>query len=171
MNALLHTTTRRLGLALVIPAALAIFAAGPALAKARPAASFYKPQDLARMSASWASRGGVFLDRPAASFYKSQDLQRMSDSWAARGGVFTNVPASSFYTPQQIETMSQSWAARGGLLPASAKPKPTTVADGFDWGDFGIGAAAMLGLVLLGAGLVAGAHYGRRSGVRARPAA
>jgi hypothetical protein len=92
----------------------------------------------------------------------------MSDSWAARGGVLTNVPASSYYLPQQIETMSQGWAARGGLLPASANV--TTGGDGIDWSDFGIGAAAMLGLVLLGGGLVAGAHYIRRD-VRAQPAA
>ena len=78
------------------------------------------------------------------------------------------MPASSYYLPQQIETMSQGWAARGGLLPASATV--TTGGHGFDWGDFGIGAAAMLGLVLLGGGLVAGAHYIRRD-VRAQPAA
>lgn len=48
-----------------------------------------------------------------ASNYTPQDVQRMSDSWAARGGVLTNVPSSSYYLPQQIETMSQGWAARG----------------------------------------------------------
>jgi hypothetical protein len=42
------------------------------------------------------------------------------------------------------------------------------VANGFDWGDFGIGAAAMLGLVLLGGGLLVGAYYGRKIGVRSR---
>ncbi len=41
---------------------------------------------------------------------------------------------------------------------------------GFQWADFGIGAAAMFGLALLAGGLVAGAHYGRQSGVRSRPA-
>ena len=30
---------------------------------------------------------------------------------------------------------------------------------GVNWGDLGIGAAAMLGLVLLATGLAAGAHY------------
>ena len=47
-----------------------------------------------------------------ASNYTPQDVQRMSDSWAARGGVLTNVPSSSYYLPQQIEAMSQGWAAR-----------------------------------------------------------
>jgi hypothetical protein len=40
---------------------------------------------------------------------------------------------------------------------------------GFHWGDFGIGAASMLGVALLAGGLAAGAHYGRRGGVRSRP--
>jgi hypothetical protein len=39
----------------------------------------------------------------------------------------------------------------------------------FSWGAFGIGAVAMLGLVLVATGLLAGAHYGRKSGVRPRP--
>ena len=136
-----HDKIRRLGVLLAIATALMALVAPPALG----------------------------TDRPAASYYKPQDLQRMSDSWAARGGVLTNVPASSYYLPQQIETMSQSWAARGGSLPAGTRVM-TTGRDGFDWADFGIGAAAMLGLVLLGAGIFAGAHYSRRD-VRARLAA
>jgi hypothetical protein len=32
----------------------------------------------------------------------------------------------------------------------------------FDWADFGIGAAAMLGLLLLTCGLIVGSRYGRR---------
>jgi hypothetical protein len=39
---------------------------------------------------------------------------------------------------------------------------------GFDWGDFGIGAGAMLGLALLVGGTAAAVHYGRRSSVRPR---
>jgi hypothetical protein len=41
---------------------------------------------------------------------------------------------------------------------------------GFHWGDFGIGAASMLGVALVAGGLVAGAQYSRRSGMRSRPA-
>ncbi len=36
-------------------------------------------------------------------------------------------------------------------------------ASGFDWGDFGIGAGAMLGLALLFGGIAAAVHHGRRS--------
>ena len=46
--------------------------------------------------------------------------------------------------------------------------QPTGSGNGFDWGDFGIGAAAMLGLVLLSGGLLAAAYFGRKSGARPR---
>jgi hypothetical protein len=165
MTTPLHTTTiRRLGALLAVATALAALSAAPALGK----------------------------DRPLSSYYKPQDLQRMSDSWAAKGGYLRNVPTSSYYTPQQIQMMSQSWAARAALsslataqaalgsLPSETRSAllsrveqtPTVVSShsSFERGDFGIGAAAMLGLMLLAGGLLAGAHYGRRS-VRARPAA
>ena len=141
MNTRFHDKIRRLGVLLAIATAFTALVAAPALGQ----------------------------DRPASSYYKPQVLQRMSDSWAARGGVLTNVPASSYYLPQQIERLSQGWAASGGLLPESTKVVATG-GDGFDWGDFGIGAAAMLGVVLLGGGLVAGAHYIRRD-MRTQPAA
>ena len=41
---------------------------------------------------------------------------------------------------------------------------------GFDWSDFGIGAGAMLGFVLLAGGIAAGAYYGRKNRVRPRTA-
>jgi hypothetical protein len=121
----------------------------------------------ATATAAVVTGSALAADRPAASFYTPQQIQTMSQSWAARGGVFTNRPAASYYTPQQIETMSQSWAARGGLL--ANRPLAPAGPGGFDWGDFGIGAAAMLGLLLLAIGLAAGAHYSRR-GRTVRPA-
>jgi hypothetical protein len=104
-------------------------------------------------------------DRPAASFYTPQQLEAISQSWAARGGVFVDRPAASFYTPQQLGAISRSWAARGS---ASVPIATQATGAGLDWSDFGIGAGAMLGLVLLVGGVAAGAHYGRRGGVRAR---
>jgi hypothetical protein len=165
----LHTTIRRSGLVLVAATGLATILAGSALAGNRPAASFYTKAQLETISQSWAARGGVFTNRPAASYYTPAQLETISQSWAARGGVFTNRPAASYYTPAQLETMSQSWAARGGHFAVS--PGATlTSKSGFDWGDFGIGAGAMLGLVLLAGGIAAGAHYSRKSGVGVRPA-
>ena len=57
----------------------------------------------------------------------------------------------------------------GTSQPTTVVEEPTGSGNGFDWGDFGIGAAAMLGLVLLSGGLLAGAYFGRKIGVRPRP--
>ncbi len=140
MNSSLHTTIGRTGLALIAAVMTAVFA-GSALAG---------------------------RDRPAASFYTPAQLEAISQSWAARGGVFDR-PAASFYTSQQLQAISQSWAARA-RHEAAASQTTLSTGSGLDWGDFGIGAGAMLGLVLLLGGLAAGAHYGRRSGVDTRTA-
>jgi hypothetical protein len=50
----------------------------------------------------------------------------------------------------------------------TTRPQPAVIAtDAFAWGDFGIGAAAMFGLVVLVAGLIAGGRLGRGA-LRAR---
>jgi hypothetical protein len=138
VNAPFRTEIRHLGVLLAIATALMALLAAPALGQGRP----------------------------AESYYTAQDVQRMSDSWAARGGVLTNVPSSSYYLPQEIEALSQGWAARGGLLPASALV--ATSRDDFDWGDFGLGAGASLGLALLLGGIAAGLYFGRRDTVPPR---
>ena len=78
----------------------------------------------------------------------------------------------NWMTPQAATTVAASEALNrhDGLERTS---RPTKVVEqptgnGFDWGDFGIGAAAMLGLVLLSGGLLAGAHLGRKMGARPR---
>ena len=55
-------------------------------------------------------------------------------------------------------------------MDAAAAVPSTVTSGGFDWSDFSIGAASMLGLVLLAGGITAGVHYGRKSNVRPRPA-
>jgi hypothetical protein len=167
MNISLDIIIRRVGLALAVGAgSIAVFAgSAAAAADDRPAASYYTPQQLEAISQSWAARGGVFVDRPAASFYTPQQLEAISESWAARGGVFDR-PAASFYTPQQLEAISESWAARGT---ASVPVASQATGGGLDWSDFGLGAGAMLGLVLLAGGLAAGAHFARKSRLHARP--
>jgi hypothetical protein len=50
---------------------------------------------------------------------------------------------------------------------ATVRATPTSA--GFDWADFGIGAGAMLGLVLLAGGVATRVH-GRKGSVRPRPA-
>jgi hypothetical protein len=78
--------------------------------------------------------------------------------------------------PQEFAALvarSEALDRRYGLdrtsQPTNVVEQPTGSGNGFDWGDFGIGAAAMLGLVLLGGGLLAGAYFGRKIGVRPRP--
>lgn len=49
-------------------------------------------------------------------------------------------------------------------LAAPEVPSPS----GFDWGDFGLGAGAALGLALLFGGIAAAVHYSRRTNVQPR---
>jgi hypothetical protein len=58
-------------------------------------------------------------------------------------------------------------SARVVTLAAPQAPSPS----GFDWGDFGIGAGAMLGLILLTGGIATAVHYGRRGSARPQTAA
>lgn len=78
--------------------------------------------------------------------------------------------------PQEFAALvarSEALNRRYGLdrtsQPTKVVEQPTGSENGFDWGDFGIGVAAMLGLVLLSGGLLAGAYFGRKIGVRPRP--
>ena len=100
----------------------------------------------------------------------------MSANWAAKGRLLGSPDAASFYTRDQLQAMSANWAAKGRLLgnadwAAKARQlgesSPASVGSSgrFDWSDFGAGAGAMLGAVLLAAGLGAAIHYGRRGGV------
>ncbi len=60
--------------------------------------------------------------------------------------------------------------ARSGVLSAATPAdSPSAAGNGFNWGDFGIGAGAVLGLVLVAIGLGAGSHYSSKR--RVRPAA
>lgn len=67
------------------------------------------------------------------------------------------------------EALNRRYGLDRTSQPAKVVEQPTGSGNGFDWGDFGIGAAAMLGLVLLSGGLLAGANFGRKIGVRPRP--
>jgi hypothetical protein len=103
-------------------------------------------------------------------------IDAASATWAAKAKVlgangrpqFDQLPPLS-----AIDAASATWAAKAKVLGANGRPvsgvtvSPASGGDGFDWGDFGIGAAAMLGLVLLG-GIAAAVHYSRGAGVRPR---
>ena len=83
-------------------------------------------------------------------------------------------PTGEFPPPEAIKAASANWAAKARLLDALGQPRAQAVSaqpsgNRLDWGDFGIGAGATLGLVLL-AGGVAVARYSRGGRVRVRPA-
>ena len=97
-------------------------------------------------------------ERPAASYYTKQQLEGMSQGWAAKSALDS-------LTPQQRRALLQVVTANMPVLRASQ-------ASGFRWGDFGIGAASMLGIVLLaGGGALAARHSRRPSAVPARTGA
>jgi len=146
MKTSLHTTIRRTGLVLVA-AMLAIAVAGPAQGSTGQSVPPQSAIDAA--SANWAAKAKL-LDA-----YGGLQFDRIA-------------PVSA------IDAASANWAAKANLLDAYGRPQstvsPQVTSGTFHWGDFGIGTAAMLGLVLLLAGVAAGIHYGRRTGVRPRPA-
>jgi hypothetical protein len=150
MNVSIDTTIRRVRLVLTAGVTLVAVVAGSALAADRPAASFYTPQQLQAMSANWAAKGRLLGSPDAASFYTREQLQAMSANWAAKGQLLGNT----------------DWSAK---VLRESSPAPGGSSGQFNWSDFGMGAGAMLGAVLLAAGLGAAIHYGRRGGVRTRP--
>jgi hypothetical protein len=106
---------------------------------------------IALVAAGSALAGG----RPAASYYTKQQLEAMSQGWAAKSAL-------SSLTPQQRKALLQVVTANTPLV-------RTSQTSGFQWGDFGIGAASMLGFVLLaGGGALAARHSRRSSAVPAR---
>jgi hypothetical protein len=147
--------------AVVLGLAASAIVVAPALA--RPAASFYTPQQLEAMSANWAAKGRLLGNRSATSFYTPQQLEAMSANWAAKGRLLGNRSAASFYTPQQLEAMSSTWAAKGRLL-RRVVPQQTGVSAQFNWRAFGIGATSMLGALALLAALGGIALTARRQG-------
>jgi hypothetical protein len=105
-------------------------------------------------------------------------IDAASANWAAKAKLldangrpqFDQLPPLS-----SIDAASANWAAKAKLLDVNGRPvSGVTVSPGsgstpFNWGDFGIGVAAMFGLVLLVMGLLAGAHYRRKGSVHPRP--
>jgi hypothetical protein len=148
MTSLTHITIRRTGLVLAT-AVLGAVLAGSALA---------------------GNGSGLNLPPQAA-------IKASSDNWAAKAKLLdvNGQPRINLFVPNAaIDAASANWAAKAKLLDINGRPvHQTPVTSGgsssFDWADFGIGAGAMLGVLLLATGLLAGAHYGRKSGVRPRP--
>ena len=105
-------------------------------------------------------------------------IKASSGNWAAKGRLLdiNGQPLINRFAPTAAtREAGANWAAKAKLLDVNGQPFSQGAVSSksgttFDWGDFGIGAGAMLGLLLLGIGLAAGAHYGRRSSVSTRTA-
>jgi hypothetical protein len=92
---------------------------------------------------------------PAAAGAQQQDWRAPDRAAAPPEGLIVAVQAQDRRAPDQVDagrTASATPAAR--VVPAVAPPA-TSGANGFEWGDAGLGAAGMLGIVgLVGGGLV-----------------
>jgi len=130
---------------LVALAVAVVLTAIPATASAgsRPAASFYTKQQLQAMSERYSAR------EPASAFYTKQQLQAMSDRYAAKA-------AYDALTPDQKQALSNAWKQEARAISTSQQSS-----GGFGWDDFGIGAAAMLGIVLLASGLAVAVRHSK----------
>ena len=132
-------------------------------------------------SANWAAKARL-LDingRPQFDRLPPQSaIDAASANWAAKARLLdiNGRPQFDRQPPQSaIDAASANWAAKARLLDINGRPvSSVTVSDasgstGFDRRDFGMGAGAMLGLVLISGGVFAGVHFSRRSTVRTHP--
>jgi hypothetical protein len=61
------------------------------------------------------------------------------------------------------EALNEKYGLGGSSVKTSSIAPAVVAGSGFAWGDFGIGAASMLGVVLVGAGVFFGSRHGRGS--------
>ena len=153
-------TTSRIGAVLATIGAIVVLAASAQAATSRPAG----------------------MSQPAyrALMIRSEALNKLYGNAVTRLSPqqFTGLyqAGANRMAPQEFAALvarSEALNRQSGLdrtsQPTKVVEQPTGSGNGFDWGDFGIGAAAMLGLVLLSGGLLAGAYFGRKIGTRPRP--
>ncbi len=153
-------TTLRIGAVLGTIGAIVVLAASAQAATSKPA--------------------GMSQPEYRAAMIRSEALNKLYGNAVTRHSprVFKELyqAGANRMAPQEFAALvarSEALNRRYGLDRTSQLTKvveqPTGSGNSFDWGDFGIGAAAMLGLVLLSGGLLAGAYFGRKIGVRPHP--
>ena len=179
MTSSTHITIRRTGLVLAT-AVLGAVLAGSALAGNGSQLNLPPQAAIKASSDNWAAKAKL-LDvngQPRISLVVPKAaIDAASANWAAKAKLLdvNGQPRISLFVPNAaIDAASANWAAKAKLLDINGQPvHQTPVTSGssssFDWADFGIGAGAMLGVLLLATGLLAGAHYRPKSGVRSRP--
>jgi hypothetical protein len=114
--------------------------------------------------------------RPTASELRAleirgQGLNQLCGDSTLVGSAYVSLCGTAGLEARPTPSELQALEIRGQAMNQLAAGQTTQVArsSGFDWSDFGIGAGAMLGFVLLAGGIAAAVHYGRKSGVRPRP--
>ena len=153
-------TTSRLGAVIATIGAIVVLAASAQAATSKPA-EMSQPEYRALMIRSEALNKlyGNAVTRLSPRVFK--ELNQAGENRMAPHEFAALVARS--------EALDRRYGLDRTSQPTKVVEQPTGSGNGFDWGDFGIGAAAMLGLVLLSAGLLAGAYFGRKIGVRPRP--
>jgi hypothetical protein len=138
---MITSTTQKIA---TILAALAVLAAVTGIAQAAPS----KPAGMSKAE------------------YRALMIRSNALNEKYRLGEWKNVPQGM--TPDEYRALtirSEALNKQYGLgkWSTSSSTPTASVSDGFAWRAFGIGAVAMLGLVLLAGGVVAGSRHGRET--------
>ena len=153
-------TTSRIGIVLAIVVAIAALAASAQAATSVPAGmsqSAYRALMIRSEALNAAYGNAVTRLSP----------QQFKGLYEAGGNLME--PQAFAALVARGEALNRSSGLDRASEPTKVVEQPAVSGSDFGWRDFGFGAAAMLGLVLLTGGLVAGTYFGRRVG--ARPAA
>jgi hypothetical protein len=153
-------TTLRIGAVLGTIGAIVVLAASAPAATSKPA-GMSQPEYRALMIRSEAL---TKLYANAVTRLSPRVFKELNQAGANR-----MAPHESASLVARSEALNRQYGLDRTSQPTKVVEQPTGSGNGFGWGDFGIGAAAMLGLVLLSGGFLAGAYFGRKIGVRPRP--
>ena len=152
-------TTLRIGAFLGTIGAIVVLAASAQAATSKPA-GMSQPEYRALMIRSEA------LNKRYGNAVSRLTPQQFKEVYQA--GANRMAPQEFAALGARSEALNRRYGLDRTSQPTKVVGQPTGAVNGFGWGVFGIGAAAMLGLVLLSGGLLAGAYFGRRIGVRSR---
>jgi hypothetical protein len=150
-------TTSRLGAVLATVGVIAVLAASAQAATSRPA-EMSEPAYRALMIRSEALNT---LHGNAITRLSPQEFTGLYQAGADR-----MAPQEFAALVARSEALNRQSRLDRTTQPTKVVEQPTGSGNGFDWGDFGIGAAAMLGFLVLGGALLAGTYFGRRTGAR-----
>ena len=155
----LSLTTSRIGAVLATIGAIVVLTASAQAATSKPAGMSQPEYALKIRSEALNRRYGNAVTRLSPRVFKELN----------QAGANRMAPYEFAALVARGEALNRQYGLDRTSQPTKVVEQPNGSRNGFDWGDFGIGAAAMLGLVLLSGGLLAGAYFGRKIGARPRP--